>query len=49
MTINPIYMMKRTSLEALQILVAYIDRVVIARQSVVMAIGVDTQRARHLL
>jgi putative transposase len=37
------------SLEALQILVVYIDGVVIAGQSVVVAIGVDSQGAKHLL
>jgi transposase-like protein len=37
------------SLDALQILVVYIDGVVIAGQSVVVAIGVDTQGAKHLL
>jgi putative transposase len=37
------------SLQALQILVVYIDGVVIAGQSVVVAIGVDTQGAKHLL
>jgi transposase-like protein len=37
------------SLEALQILVVYIDGVVVAGQSVVVAIGVDTQGAKHLL
>lgn len=36
-------------LEALQILVVYIDGVVIAGQSVVVAIGVDTQGVKHLL
>jgi transposase-like protein len=40
--------MSRT-LEALQILVVYIDGVVIAGQSVVVAIGVDPQGAKHLL
>ena len=37
------------SLEGLPILVVYIDGVVIAGQSVVVAIGVDTQGAKHLL
>jgi putative transposase len=37
------------SLQALQILVVYIDGVVVAGQSVVVAIGVDTQGAKHLL
>src|SRR5450432_3118870 len=37
------------SLEALPILVVYIDGVIVAGQSVVVAIGVDTQGAKHLL
>jgi putative transposase len=37
------------SLQGLQILVVYIDGVVIAGHSVVVAIGVDTQGAKHLL
>lgn len=37
------------SLEALSILVVYIDGVVVAGQSVVVAIGVDSQGAKHLL
>jgi transposase-like protein len=37
------------SLTGLAILVVYIDGVVIAGQSVVVAIGVDTQGAKHLL
>jgi putative transposase len=37
------------SLEGLPILVVYIDGVIVAGQSVVVAIGVDTQGAKHLL
>jgi len=37
------------SLEALSILVVYIDGVVVAGHSVVVAIGVDSQGAKHLL